>query len=78
MDELNDEILNDDNQIHNFNDIRTGHLHLSDWALIVTALERLVIELEESGGQMFGNMVDRAHGLRHNIKHVILESDEPN
>ena len=63
-------------QIESFNLIRSGHLHLDDWALIVTALENLVIDLEQSEGRMFGNMLDRAEGLRHNIKHVILESDD--
>ena len=64
-------------QIETFNLIRSGHLHLDDWALICTALENLVITLEESDGRMYGNMLERAHGLRHNINHVILESDEP-
>ena len=70
--------MTDDNvkQIETFNLIRTGHLHLDDWALIVTALENLVIDLEKSDGRMFGNMLERAEGLRHNINHVILESDE--
>ena len=63
-------------QIETFNLIRSGHLHLDDWALIVTALENLVIDLEQSEGRMYGNMLERAEGLRHNINHVILESDE--
>ena len=63
-------------QIESFNLIRSGHLHLDDWALIVTALENLVIDLEQSEGRMFGNMLDRAEGLRHNIRHVILETDD--
>ena len=63
-------------QIETFNLVRTGHLHLSDWSLIVTALENLVIDLEKSEGRLEGNMLDRADGLRHNIKMVILESNE--
>ena len=63
-------------QIETFNLIRSGHLHLDDWALIVTALENLVVDLEQSEGRMYGNMLERAEGLRHNINHVILESDE--
>lgn len=63
-------------QIDSFNLIRSGHLHMDDWALIVTALENLVIDLEQSEGRMFGNMLDRAEGLRHNIRHVILETDD--
>ena len=63
-------------QIENFNLIRTGHLHLSDWSLIVTALENLVIDLEQSEGRLEGNLLDRAEALRHNIKMVILESNE--
>ena len=63
-------------QIETFNLIRTGHLHLSDWSLIVTALENLVIDLEQSEGRLEGNLLDRAEGLRHNIKMVILESNE--
>ena len=63
-------------QIESFNLIRSGHLHLDDWSLIVTALENLVIDLEKSDGRMFGNMLERAHGLRANINHVILESNE--
>ena len=42
---------------------RSGHLHLDDWALICTALENLVIDLEKSDGRMFGNMLERADGL---------------
>lgn len=64
-------------QIETFNLIRTGHLHLDDWALIVASLENLVIDLEQSEGRMEGNMLERAQGLRHNIKLVILESNEP-
>ena len=63
-------------QIETFNLIRSGHLHLDDWALIVTALENLVIDLEKSEGRLMGNMLDRAEGLRHNIRHVILETDD--
>ena len=63
-------------QIESFNLIRSGHLHLDDWALIVTALENLVIDLEKSEGRLMGNMLDRAEGLRHNIRHVILETDD--
>ena len=66
----------DAKQICDFNLIRSGHLHLDDWALIVTALETLVIDLEKSEGRMYGNMLERAHGLRHNINHVILESND--
>ena len=64
-------------QIESFNLVRAGHLHLDDWALIVTALENLVIDLEQSEGRMYGNMLERAEGLRHNIKLVILESNDP-
>lgn len=64
-------------QIETFNLVRSGHLHLSDWSLIVTALENLVIDLEKSDGRMFGNMLERADGLRANIKTVILESNDP-
>jgi len=64
-------------QIETFNLVRSGHLHLDDWALICTALESLVIDLEQSDGRMFGNMLERAEGLRTNIQTVILESNEP-
>ena len=64
-------------QIETFNLVRSGHLHLDDWALVCTALESLVIDLEKSEGRMYGNMLERAEGLRNNIKTVILESDEP-
>ena len=64
-------------QIESFNLVRAGHLHLDDWALICTALENLVIDLEQSEGRMYGNMLERAEGLRHNIKLVILESNDP-
>ena len=64
-------------QIESFNLVRAGHLHLDDWALICTALENLVIDLEQSEGRMYGSMLERAEGLRHNIKLVILESNEP-
>ena len=62
--------------ICDFNLIRSGHLHLDDWALIVTALENLVIDLEMSEGRLEGNMLTRAEGLRHNIRTVILESND--
>ena len=62
--------------IQSFNLIRSGHLHMADWSLIVTALENLVIDLEMSEGRLEGNMLDRAEGLRHNIKHMILEDDD--
>ena len=62
--------------IDSFESIRSCHLHLDDWSLIVTALENLVIDLEQSEGRWDGNLLERAHGLRHNINHVILESDE--
>ena len=62
--------------IDTFKSIRSCHLHLDDWSLIVTALENLVIDLEQSEGRWQGNLLDRAEGLRHNIKHVILESDD--
>ena len=70
--------MNDDNvsSIETFNLVRSGHLHLDDWALICTALENLVIDLEKSDGRMYGNMLERAEGLRHNINLVILESNE--
>ena len=64
-------------QINTFNLVRCGHLHLDDWALVCTALENLVIDLEKSEGRMYGNMLERAHGLRNNIKTVILESNDP-
>ena len=64
-------------QIETFNLVRSGHLHMDDWALVCTALENLVIDLEKSEGRMYGNMLERAEGLRNNIKTVILESDEP-
>ena len=73
---MKQEELNNVKQIETFNLIRTGHLHLDDWALIVTALENLVIDLEKSEGRLMGNMLDRAEGLRHNIRHVILETDD--
>ena len=66
----------DGKQIGDFNLIRTGHLHMDDWSLICTALENLVIDLEQSEGRMYGNMLERAHGLRHNINHVILECND--
>ena len=66
----------DGKQICDFNLIRSGHLHLDDWALLVTALENLVIDLEKSEGRMYGNMLERAEGLRHNIRMVILESND--
>ena len=62
--------------IDTFQSIRSCHLHLDDWSLIVTALENLVIDLEQSEGRWDGNLLERAEGLRHNINHVILESDE--
>ena len=62
--------------IDTFQSIRSCHLHLDDWSLIVTALENLVIDLEQSEGRWQGNLLDRAEGLRHNIRHVILESDD--
>ena len=64
-------------QIETFNLVRSGHLHLDDWALVCTALENLVFDLEKSEGRMYGNMLERAHGLRNNIKTVILESNDP-
>ena len=64
-------------QINTFNLVRCGHLHLDDWALVCTALENLVIDLEKSEGRMYGNMLERAHGLRNNIQTVILESNDP-
>ena len=64
-------------QIETFNLVRSGHLHLDDWALICTALENLVIDLEQSEGRMYGNMLERADGLRANIRTVILESNDP-
>ena len=64
-------------QINTFNLVRCGHLHLDDWALVCTALENLVIDLEKSEGRMYGNMLERAEGLRSNIKTVILESNDP-
>ena len=66
----------DGKQIGDFNLIRSGHLHMDDWSLVVTALEHLVISLELSEGRLEGNMLERAKGLRHNINHVILESNE--
>ena len=63
-------------QIESFNLVRCGHLHMDDWALVCTALENLVIDLEQSEGRMYGNMLDRAEGLRSNIKTVILESND--
>ena len=64
-------------QINTFNLVRCGHLHLDDWALVCTALESLVIDLEKSEGRMYGNMLERAEGLRNNIKTIILEGDDP-
>lgn len=64
-------------QIETFNLVRSGHLHLDDWALICTALENLVIDLEKSEGRLEGNMLQRADGLRANIRTVILESNDP-
>ena len=63
-------------QIESFESIRSCHLHLDDWSLIVTALENLVIDLEQSEGRWDGNLLQRAEGLRRNINHVILESDD--
>ena len=63
-------------QIETFNLIRSGHLHTDDWNLVVLALESLVIDLEKSEGRLYGNMLERAEGLRHNIKHVILENND--
>ena len=70
------EDTNDEKQICDFNLIRSGHLHTDDWNLVVLALESLVIYLEQSEGRMYGNMLERAEGLRHNIKHVILENND--
>jgi hypothetical protein len=70
------EDTNDEKQICDFNLIRSGHLHTDDWNLVVLALESLVIDLEQSEGRMYGNMLERAEGLRHNIKHVILENND--
>ena len=39
-------------QINTFNLVRCGHLHLDDWALVCTALESLVIDLEKSEGRL--------------------------
>ena len=64
-------------QINTFNLVRCGHLHMDDWALVCTALENLVIDLEKSEGRMYGNMLERAEGLRTNIKTVILECNDP-
>ena len=64
-------------QINTFNLVRCGHLHMDDWALVCTALENLVIDLEKSEGRMYGNMLERAEGLRANIKTVILECNDP-
>ena len=64
-------------QIETFNLVRSAHLHMDDWALVCTALENLVIDLEKSEGRMYGNMLERANGLRNNIKTVILESNDP-
>ena len=64
-------------QIETFNLVRSGHLHLDDWALICTALENLVIDLEKSEGRLEGNMLQRADGLRAYIRTVILESNVP-
>ena len=63
-------------QIETFNLVRSGHLHLSDWSLIVTALENLVIDLEKSEGRLEGNLIDRADGLRSNINNFILECND--
>ena len=68
-------------QIESFNLVRCGHLHMDDWALVCTALENLVIDLlhvdlEQSEGRMYGNMLERAESLRSNIKTVILESND--
>jgi hypothetical protein len=70
------EDTDDEKQICDFNLIRSGHLHTDDWNLVVLALESLVIDLEQSEGRMYGNMLERAEGLRHNIKHVILENND--
>ena len=64
-----------DKNICDFNLIRSGHLHMDDWSLVVTALEHLVISLELSEGRLEGNMLDRAQGLRQNILNVILEDN---
>ena len=64
-------------QIETFNLVRSGHLHLDDWALVCTALENLVIDLEKSEGRLYGNMLERAEGLRSNIRTMILEINEP-
>ena len=64
-------------QINTFNLVRCGHLHMDDCALVCTALESLVIGLEKSEGKMYGNMLERAEGLRNNIKTVILECNDP-
>ena len=63
-------------QIETFNLVRSGHLHMDDWALVCTALENLVIDLEKSEGRLEGNMLERAEGLRANIKTVILECND--
>ena len=64
-------------QIETFNLVRSGHLHMDDWALVCTALENLVIDLEKSEGRLYGNMLERAEGLRSNIRTMILEINEP-
>ena len=64
-------------QINTFNLVRCGHLHMDDWALVCTALENLVIDLEKSEGRLYGNMLERAEGLRSNIRTMILEINEP-
>lgn len=76
LDENKVEEPEDFKQIESFNLIRSGHLHTDDWNLVCLALESLVIELEQSEGRMYGNMLERAHGLRQNIKQVILEEND--
>ena len=66
-----------DKNICDFNLIRSGHLHTDDWNLVVLALESLVIDLEKSEGRLYGNMLERAEGLRSNIRTMILEINEP-
>lgn len=63
-------------QMENFNLIRCGHLHLSDWSLIVAALENLVIDLEKSEGRLEGDLINRADGLRSSINNFILECND--
>jgi hypothetical protein len=59
-----------------FNLMRTGHLHVRDWNLIVSALQNLVTCCEESGVVVYGNLKERSHHLQKDIRNFILDEHD--